>query len=136
MVGLPPETSRPLASNFDKVAGSSLPSEALVGVISQPPSGSRTLILPVEPKVRAREKSDKPASQIASRACVSSLMAASSSGHGERAREEVLAPEIAGLQRHLHLPAVAPDRAHERHAGGDFRPEPESVHPEPVDRRS
>ena len=68
MVGLPPETSRPLASNFDKFAGSSLPSEALVGVISQPPSGSRTLILPVEPKVRAREKSDKPASQIASRA--------------------------------------------------------------------
>jgi hypothetical protein len=68
LVGLSPETSRPAASNFDSVAGSSLPSDALVGVISHPPSARRTLILPVEPKVRPREKSESPASQIASRA--------------------------------------------------------------------
>src|SRR5208282_939173 len=106
------------------VAGSSLPSDALVGVISQPPPGSRTLILPVEPKVRLREKSENPTSQIASRARFSSLMAASSLGHSQGAREEVLTAEIAGLERHLHLPAVPPDRAHERHARGDLRPEP------------
>jgi hypothetical protein len=43
-------------------------SDALIGVISQPPLGSRALILPVEPEVRLREKSERSASRIASRA--------------------------------------------------------------------
>src|SRR5208283_5541041 len=62
-------------------------------------------------------------------------IAASSSGHRQRAREEVPAAEIAGLQRHLHFPVVAPDRAHKGHAGGDLRPKPEGPDAETVDRR-
>ena len=56
------------ASKRDRRAGSSAPSEALVGVISQPPSSSRTEMLPVEPKVSPRANSEAPTAQISSRA--------------------------------------------------------------------
>ena len=55
-------------------AGSSEPSEALVGVTSQPPSSSFTLILPEEPGVSPRSNSERPRRQISSRILVS-LMA-------------------------------------------------------------
>jgi hypothetical protein len=52
-------------------AGSSEPSEALVGVTSQPPSSSLTLILPEEPGVSPRSNSERPRRQISSRIPVS-----------------------------------------------------------------
>jgi hypothetical protein len=55
----------------DSRAGSSSPSDALVGVMIQPPSAMRTLMLPDEPKVRPREKMLAPSRQIASRAALS-----------------------------------------------------------------
>src|SRR5580692_257342 len=134
LVGLPPETRRPSLSNFDKFAGSSLPNEALVGVISQPPSGRRTLMFPVDPKVSPREKRESPTSQISSRAFVSSPMSLPLSSHGQSTGEEIPSAEIAGLERHLQFAALSPDRAHERHAWGDFRPEPERRNAQPVDR--
>jgi len=45
-------------STRDSRAGSSEPSEALVGVTSQPPSSSFTLILPDEPGVSPRSNSE------------------------------------------------------------------------------
>jgi hypothetical protein len=51
----------------DSRAGSSEPSEALVGVTSQPPSSSLTLILPEEPGVSPRSNSERPSRQISSR---------------------------------------------------------------------
>ena len=47
------------------------PSEALVGVTSQPPSSSRTLILPDEPGVSPRSNSERPKRQMSSRSFVS-----------------------------------------------------------------
>ena len=55
----------------------SSPSEALVGVTSQPPSSSFTLMLPEEPGVNPRSNSERPRRQISSRTFVS-VMAASS----------------------------------------------------------
>jgi hypothetical protein len=55
----------------DSRAGSSSPSDALVGVMIQPPSATRTLMLPDEPKVRPREKMLAPNRQIALRAALS-----------------------------------------------------------------
>src|SRR3954453_1278472 len=77
LVGASPEASRPWASSRDSRTGSSEPSEALVGVTSQPPSSSLTLILPEEPGVRPRSNNERPRRQISSRTFVS-LMAASS----------------------------------------------------------
>ena len=74
MVAGSPPINRPLVSNFESRAGSSAPSEALVGVISQPPSGSRTLMLPVDPKVRPRWKIESPTAQISSRDLASPLI--------------------------------------------------------------
>src|SRR3546814_786775 len=48
-----PESSVPLSSSFDRLAGSSPPRELLVGVSSQP-SSTRTLMLPLLPVVRTR----------------------------------------------------------------------------------
>src|SRR5271170_8111947 len=89
LVGLPPETKRFSLSNFDRVAGSSRPSEALVGVMSQPPSGKRTLMFPVDPKVKPRENKERPTSQISSRARVSSPMSLPLPGHGQSVGEEI-----------------------------------------------
>src|ERR1700728_1519166 len=58
-------------------AGSSDPSEALVGVTSQPPSSSFTLILPDEPGVSPRSNSERPKRQISSRSLVSVIPASS-----------------------------------------------------------
>jgi hypothetical protein len=66
--------SRPAASKRESLAGSSAPKEALVGVINQPPSPSRTLMFPVDPKVRPRWKIEAPTAQIASRALASALI--------------------------------------------------------------
>jgi hypothetical protein len=60
-------------------AGSRNPSEALVGVTSQFPSGSRTLILPDEPGVRPRSNSERPKRHMSSRS-LASLIAASHGG--------------------------------------------------------
>src|SRR3954470_14883003 len=76
LVGTSPETSRPSAASRDSRAGSSEPSEALVGVTSQPPSSSLTLILPEEPGVSPRSNRDRPKRQIYSRSRVSLLIAA------------------------------------------------------------
>jgi len=67
LVGASPETSFPCASSLDNLAGSRKPSEALVGVTSQPPSSSRTLMLPEEPGVSPRSNSERPNRQMASR---------------------------------------------------------------------
>src|SRR5436305_3685104 len=58
-------------------AGSSEPSEVLVGVTSQPPSSQRTLILPDEPGVSPRSNSERPSRHISSRNLVSSMAFAS-----------------------------------------------------------
>ena len=109
MVGLPPETRRPSLSNFDKFAGSSLPSEALVGVISQPPSGRRTLMLPVEPKVRPRENRERPTSQISSRARVSSPMLMSSIASWTSARvKKSRPPKLPDLSAICNSPPFRP----------------------------
>ena len=57
-------------------AGSSSPSDALVGVISQPPSGCRTEMLPVDPKVRPRRNSEAPTAHTRSRRAASLTTAA------------------------------------------------------------
>src|SRR5580693_4697297 len=101
VAGSPP-TSRPPASNFDSRAGSSAPSEALVGVINQPPSGSRTLMLPVDPKVSPRWKIESPTAQISSRALDSSVMVprlAPLTQLPPRLQKEIGRAEIARLQR-------------------------------------
>jgi hypothetical protein len=49
-------------------------SEALVGVTSQPPSSSRTLILPEEPGVSPRSNSERPRRQISSRTLFSVMV--------------------------------------------------------------
>ena len=54
-------------------AGSSVPSEEPVGVISQPPSASATEMLPVEPCVSPRLNSDAPVATICSRRRASAL---------------------------------------------------------------
>ena len=61
----------PAGPSFDSRAGSRKPSEALVGVTSQPPSSSLTLILPEEPGVSPRSNSERPKRQISSRRLVS-----------------------------------------------------------------
>src|SRR5262249_24388745 len=66
LVGASPERTRPSDERRDSRAGSRKPSEALVGVTSQPPSSSFTLILPEEPGVSPRSKSERPKRQIAS----------------------------------------------------------------------
>src|ERR1700733_9769285 len=76
LVGASPDRSPPAASSRDSRAGSRKPSEALVGVTSQPPSSSLTEILPEEPGVRPRSNSERPRRQISSRIFVS-LMAVS-----------------------------------------------------------
>src|SRR5271156_3722775 len=106
VAGSPP-TNRPSASNFESRAGSSAPSEALVGVISQPPSGSRTLMLPVEPKVRPRWKIESPTAQISSRDLDSSVIVRPSGRGlaqlGPRPQEEIRRPEVPRLQRQRHV---------------------------------
>src|ERR1700736_2377795 len=77
LVGASPESSRPWASSRDSRAGSSEPSEALVGVTSQPPSSSFTLILPDEPGVSPRSNSERPSRQISSLALLSVMAAPS-----------------------------------------------------------
>src|ERR1700710_1935112 len=77
LVGASPETSRPSAESRDSRAGSSEPSDALVGAPSQPPSSSLTLILPDEPGVSPRSNNERPSRQMSSRTPVS-VMAASS----------------------------------------------------------
>jgi len=67
----------PFGSSRDSRAGSSEPSDALVGVTSQPPSSVRTLILPDEPGVSPRSNSERPRRQISSRILVSVILAAS-----------------------------------------------------------
>ena len=54
----------PCASSRDSRAGSSVPSDEPVGVISQPPSASATEMLPVEPCVSPRSNSEAPVRQI------------------------------------------------------------------------
>src|ERR1700685_4809679 len=76
LLGGTQERGRPAASSRDSRAGSRKPSEALVGVTSQPPSSSLTEILPEEPGVRPRANSERPRRQISSRIFVS-LMAPS-----------------------------------------------------------
>jgi hypothetical protein len=76
LVGASPEASRPSAVSRDSRAGSSEPSEALVGVTSQPPSSSLTLMLPEEPGVSPRSNNERPRRQISSRSLFS-VMAAS-----------------------------------------------------------
>src|SRR5215469_1959071 len=75
LVGASPETSLPSAESRDNLAGSRKPSEALVGVTSQPPSSSFTLILPEEPGVSPRSNSERPKRQISSRSLVSLIKA-------------------------------------------------------------
>ena len=75
--GIAGEQAGRRASSRDSRAGSSEPSDALVGVTSQPPSSSLTLILPEEPGVSPRSNSERPSRQISSRTFVS-VMAASS----------------------------------------------------------
>src|SRR5258706_14625798 len=70
LVGLPPEIRLPFASTLEIVAGSSLPRQELVGVISQP-SATRALILPELPGVSPRSNMDLPSMQISSRSFVS-----------------------------------------------------------------
>src|SRR6478609_7672854 len=55
------------ASSLEIRAGSRKPSEALVGVTSQPPSSSRNDMLPDEPGVSPRSNSERPYRQISSR---------------------------------------------------------------------
>src|ERR1700760_2524228 len=71
LVGASPETSLPSGDSRDSFAGSRKPSEALVGVTSQPPSSSLTLILPDEPGVSPRSNSERPNRQMSSRSFVS-----------------------------------------------------------------
>src|SRR6195952_260288 len=80
LVGASPEASRPSAASRDSRAGSSEPSEALVGVPSQPPSSSLTLILPEEPGVSPRSNSERPRRQISSRSLLSLIAVSSFSG--------------------------------------------------------
>src|SRR5450755_349304 len=65
--------SRPSASSRDNRSGSRKPSEALVGVTSQPPSSSLTLMLPDEPGVSPRSNSERPNRQMPSRILVSGI---------------------------------------------------------------
>src|ERR1700730_12546783 len=134
LVGLPPETRRPSLSNLDRFAGSSLPNEALVGVISQPPSLRRTLMFPVDPEVGPREQRESPTSQISSRARVSSPMSLPLSSHGQSAGEEISSAEIAGLERHLQFSPLSPARAHQRPPRRYSRSEPECRDAQPIDR--
>src|SRR5215471_17189530 len=75
LVGASPEMSLPSADSRDNLPGSRKPSEAFVGVTSQPPSSSLTLILPDEPGVSPRSNSDRPRRQICSRIVVSPAFA-------------------------------------------------------------
>jgi hypothetical protein len=61
-----PAIRAPFQSSLAIRAGSRLPSEALVGVSSQPPS-RRTLILPLLPAVKPRSKIDRPSAAMCSR---------------------------------------------------------------------
>ena len=81
--GASPATCRPAGSSLDRRAGSSRPSEALVGVNSQPPS-TRTLMLPLLPAVSPRSKRERPISQISSRRRFSSACATDGGAHGSR----------------------------------------------------
>src|SRR5215469_10304973 len=74
LVGASPATSLPSAESRDNLAGSRKPSEALVGVTSQPPSSSLTLILPDEPGVSPRSNSERPKRQMSSRSLVSLIL--------------------------------------------------------------
>ena len=96
LVGASPETSRPSWSSFDSRAGSSRPSEALVGVISQP-SSVRTLMLPDDPAVSPRSKIDAPIAQIASR-CVASLIWFLPASHGTAGVFAVLCSESSAVK--------------------------------------
>src|ERR1017187_2355282 len=68
-----PASKLPLESSLEILAGSRRPSEAFVGVMSQP-SARRTLRLPLLPAVRPRLNSDSPVATICSR-IVDSFMA-------------------------------------------------------------
>ena len=65
----------PSALRRDSLAGSRKPSEALVGVTSQP-SSHRTLILPEEPGVSPRSNNERPRRQISSRTLLSVMKTA------------------------------------------------------------
>src|SRR5215510_6157109 len=74
LVGASPDTSRPSGPSRDSRAGSRKPSEALVGVTSQPPSSSFTLMLPEEPGVSPRSNSERPNRQMSSRILASLIL--------------------------------------------------------------
>ena len=128
--GASPAMCRPAASSLDRRAGSSRPSEALVGVNSQP-SSSRTLMLPLLPAVSPRSKSERPMSQIASRrrfssacAMTAGLMAAGS----QALRKKSGVPKFPDFSASASgRPAFVRQRRRPRHAGIDLGPDPQAL---------
>lgn len=132
LVGASPETSLPSWSSFDSRAGSRRPSEALVGVISQPSSRLK-LMLPEDPAVRPRAKIDAPIAQIASRS-VASLIRLSLGKDGKGAQEKVGRAEIAGFESEREHRLVEARRP--SYAGIDLPADPEPGDTESLDDRA
>src|SRR6202012_2152155 len=73
LVGASPEINLPSGDSRDSRAGSSEPSDALVGVTMKPPSSSLTLMFPDEPGVSPRSNNERPRRQIFSRRLMSAM---------------------------------------------------------------
>src|SRR3989338_8580873 len=117
-VGVSPDISRPVASRRDSRAWSSAPKDTLVAAITQPPSSSRTEILPLLPAVSPRSNSDAPTLQISSRMRLSSGIGRLRFQQGPGFQEEILGAKVARFQGQYQIGAR--NTARPRHAGGDF----------------
>ena len=115
----------PSASSTARRAGSSAPSDDPVGVIRKP-SSVRSERLPVLPCVSPRSNSDSASAQSASRSS-----AALTRSIARRLGEEVVAAEVARLERERRR--LAADRARPRHAGIDLGPDRQRAHAERLD---